>query len=296
MSFSFELAFPSLDRQFYLPGEFIMGAIVLNNPVQCRAMSLELVFEGHRGSTVSVTTSSDEGSDTTEYKQADVYPQLKLMLMQFPDQTWLPGVFKIPFQLQIPIDAPSVFHRDQHGSSIHITYQLIGLLHLDPSKSLRNEIPVKIAAALPPMTPLQANTKAGFLLSLGEMKLSADLDRNLLTPGQPFNFTMRVDNGTSKTIKKVKVEIKSKVQVTAQGHRADLSERLCKLKLPNSEFKKSDTRAFSVTIPPLAPGKCAPYITSPLCTATAELHIRADVAFATDPTLVFPITLCALPF
>ncbi|XP_070689994.1 arrestin domain-containing protein 3-like [Pempheris klunzingeri] len=270
-------------------GDTITGAVSFTLTKQTKVKLLLVKAKGD----ARVDWSEGTGDDRRSYSAHRRYFKVKEYVFAENAKvgTVLPqGTHCFRFRLQIPQgDMPASF-KGLHGKIVYVleaklsrSWRLPSVLQTElnfVSKSFS-----RYGQALCPLSGL-VDKKVG-VLSKGQVKMSATVDREVYCPGDTVSVVAQICNSSSKTMKP-KFSLQQNVEFRASGSSNLCSKNLCKIVgdiiPPNSE----ETISCQVKIPfDVTPTLHDCEIISVDC----YLKVYLDISFAVDPEVAFRLII-----
>lgn len=210
------------------------------------------------------------------------------------DQHLEAGLYRFPFQLQIPGEALPSWSR----GSWRVEYLVTATVEIPWGRDDRCTVPVTYLCFADPThrvpTPCILTTSKHFLFGGPKpLSMAMALADRIFVPGQALSFRLSISNPTTKSVRAIKASLHEIASCAASGRSQtiDLEIReqlLWTEKIPeNSDF--SEVLSFDV------PPGLSPTFNRKHLRVRYELRISLDVRFASDPAVVVDAPMVLLP-
>ena len=213
--------------------------------------------------------------------------------------TMNPGIYVYPFRFQLDDNIPGSFVCSQTDFNGVIVYKLKAEV-MRPGMfqtNIKNTQIVQVNTHLKhQISKVQmskdANVTRLCCIDMGEVSLSAILDKNAYSPGETANLIISIDNTASDvTLKHVSFKLSNQVTMRANLYVKSFKESACKNQAPS--IPKGDTAhiSFALSIPP----NLNPTTQGVLISSYYEMEIVLSVPCSKDVVIALPVTLFAPP-
>ena len=209
-------------------GGLLVGYVDLTilGPIQCEAVNVDCKCEAN--TTVHYTTRSGGKHKRTHHHTARELDTVYLFRMagaSYPLGQASPGRFQIPFQFQIPPNAPSStsYRRDTRNSG-SITHMIaVNVVAKGVSYNVYG-VPFQVVGQVLHQVTAQMIEDTKFVnfcccFSRGDMTLGAMSNKNAYTAGEAASVTYEVNNNSTSGVNDIVVSLKSKILFSARNHR-----------------------------------------------------------------------------
>ena len=226
-----------------------------------------------------------------------------MIAAQYPNGVCPPGQYQIPFQFQVPQQAPASCVLPSHGrNSARITHMIAVGVQVKGKVYYVQSCPVQI------LSPLNHQVNAMMIedvqqvrlcccFSRGNVSLASQTDKNAYASNEVATVTYEVNNDSTQKVDSVNIELICNMKYTARNHRHYNTIKLVQLRGGSVEKKSGFGSKVS---PPTAPFQVQftlPLVNFSSCqTKTLEISYRIRLqaktgGFTSNPTVEIPVTL-----
>ncbi|KAK7087205.1 arrestin domain-containing protein 4-like [Littorina saxatilis] len=221
------------DKNHFLPGETVVGKVVLENAETFQVKGIRVKFKGRAEVTMFV---GDYDTQKERYFSKDVVllghlPKEEGPLVEIP-----PGLHEYPFKVRLPSHLPNSFHcdGDENGS---VVYFVEAIVHR-PGKfsySRRQEFIIHTVLDLNELPVARQAVEnegekavASLVCNSGTISAFISLPREGYVPGEAMSISGRVTNSSKRNIKRSFVVLEQVATLKVYGSAVTRTARICK--------------------------------------------------------------------
>ncbi|XP_065224213.1 arrestin domain-containing protein 3-like [Planococcus citri] len=286
-------------NKVYYPGEMVTGRVklVLDSVKKIRAVQLKLVGRAECKWDEYETYYDHEGKSQTRTisrRSTETYLRTEQCLVGGRGKFELAaGKHIYPFGVMLPIRAPASFSGSYGGVSYYTEVKIDIPMAFDKKErtcfTVLNPLNLNLFPNLRNSYKNEKNkTFCCLWCASGPLTLVVHLPKTGFVQSEPIPITLEIDNASNVTVDAVHIDLKRKIQWTAEGCHKNEDIKLIRLSLGGVEQGKSHTWSENFTIPPVR------YPNLKGCSfikINHELRIEADTGRFFDLNMHIPITI-----
>lgn len=293
----------ALREQTVTAGTMCVGYIQLNitAPIKCEQILIDLKGEAY--TTVGYSSGSGKRRRRRTARENSVLYTLRMIAAQYPNGTAPPGQYQIPFQFEVPKNAPASFILPTTGrNSARITHSVA------VSVQVKGKVYYVQACPFQVLSPLNHAVNAMMIedvrqvsfcccFAKGNVSLAARTDKNAYASNEIANIIYEVSNNSSQKITSVNVELVRAMTYRARGHGSWSNAKVVQLRCGSIEANSGFGSKASPPSPALQVQMQIPMVEFSTCetpTISTRYVLRLQAmtgSCISNPKVEIPVTL-----
>ena len=300
----------ALQLQTVMAGQYCAGYVNLhvNNPIQCERIYIDMI--GKIKSSVRYYTGSGEHRRIVEAKEERTLYSVRMVAAEYPNEEVPPNQYQIPFQFQVPSDAPpdgrvsypspcSSWAGDDSASTTHMVcvgVQVKGKIYYIQSTPF-SVSPILLHGIHSGMVEDVQKVNFCCCFSKGSMRLAAKTTKNAYVKNEPATVIYEVNNDSTKDVEAVFIELISTTTIYAENeesnHTKTLSQTKCGRVAKHTGFgsraiEPSPALQVQLIVPPVISSSRS----TPLLKLGYIIRLTAVTGICTtNPKVEIPVTI-----
>ncbi|GAB9472303.1 hypothetical protein Gpo141_00009484 [Globisporangium polare] len=301
----------SVEKPSYVAGEIVRGTIYVEvyEPIQCDALVLKATGKEKVEWRESRNESDGDGNTITKYEDHDDEKEFfkqKIVICAIP-QEYMPGHYMYPFEYQLPVELPGVFHLESYSSGFvddlkaKIKYKFKATLDVGGffSKDLKADCNLAVHERnMQLIRPSEDSTtqNVNFLccLNKGTCNLAVAMDKNVYLPGEVAQIQCQINNNSSVEISAMHCHLYQDIKLRlSHGGFHEFTREIASRVFPGVAAQSSSSQPQPLPLASDHGEFLNPSTTGNLIQCSYRINVECDIPWCPDVVLHLPVTLIA---